>query len=210
MSSADLPAVAPKRSHRRLWYVLAGIALSFAACGGACAVAISNLNFNLNLGGPFDLNLNETPGVYKPIPVSTSACRSLRRVHDTADRSGQLLLASGFGSLAESKRDLVTFRLLEFDLALQRAMPHVPRAVQKQLRATLVQVRAGEQALKGAASLSAYGTAALANAIDGNQALGNASDLVGHACRFRLEPRLDFNRLMTPTSTAAPTITAAP
>jgi hypothetical protein len=206
VNGVETPEVAPKRSHRRLWYVLAGIALSLVALAGSCAFLISRLNFGFDIGN-LDLNFNATPGVYKPIPVSTSACPYLRRVHDTADRSGQLCVATTFGSLSEHKRGIVTVRLVEFDLALQRAMPHVPPEVQKQLHATLVQVRAGEQALKRAASLSAYGNATFAAALAGNTSLGNASDLVGHACGFRLEPVLDFSRLMQPTPT---TTTPAP
>jgi len=197
VNRVDTPAVAAKRSHRRLWYIVASIALAFVALAGSCAFAISRLDFgNLNFG---PLDLNATPGVYTPIPVPRSACRYLRRVHDTADRSGQLWVSAAFGSLADRKRNLVTFRLLEFDFALQRAMPHVPVAVRRQLHETLVQVRAGERELRRAKSVSAYGIATF-DAVDaGNRSLGNASDLVGHACGFRLEPRLDFGRLMAPT-----------
>lgn len=198
MNGVETLAAAPKRSRRRLWFVLAGLALAFVALVGACA---SYVSWQLD---HFDLkfDFNRTPGIYKPIPVATAACPYLRRVHDTAGRAGELWVAATFGDFAHVKRGDVKLALADFSVALRRATPHVPNAVRQQLVVTVRQVQVGERDVLKARTMQDYGMATMSAITAGNDALGNASDLVGKACGFRLEPRIDYNRAVEPRTTS--------
>jgi hypothetical protein len=189
------------KSHRRLWFVLAGVALTFAALMGACAYAFSRLDASLDRA--FDPN--QTPGIYKPIPVATSACPYLRRVHDTAARSARLWVVAAFGNSKAITRSTVNQALTAFDNAMTVALPRVPEKVREQLLLTQQQVQQGEREVVKAASVHEYGLETWHAVNEGNSALGNASDLVGNACGFRLKPHIDIAHAMEPTTIARST-----
>jgi hypothetical protein len=72
--------------------------------------------------------------------------------------------------------------------------------VREQLFKTLLDVQAGERSASTAANVSDYATSTVQPLMDGQTALGNASDLVGDACGFRVRPYISWG---SPSTTVA-------
>jgi hypothetical protein len=155
----------------------------------ACIVIVASLDsIGDNISLPGDKH-------FTPIPVAATACPYLREVHDKADAAGET-----FRNVIDPQTEWRTAaaqhaqQLAAFELTLRAAIPHVPTPVATELKTVHAKVAAGRKEIAAARSASEYLSLSSGQVFDGTVALGNASDLVGNACGFTLNPSVSFAR----------------
>jgi hypothetical protein len=155
--------------------------------GAIALAAVLGVMFVLSLD---DLTIGRKP--LDPIPVAASSCSYLRPVHDAAEpaRREYLRALSGRSDPRAwgAEAALHAQQLTALKLTLIAAIPHVLARVAAELEHVSRNVTAGLTELAAPDSASDYVRRSAGHALDGNDALNNASDLVGRACGFELSP----------------------
>ena len=130
-----------------------------------------------------DLKIGEPPHL-EPIAVPASACPPLALVRVSAARAGEGWLHQ-FDSKAANWRAFASQlhpKLQVFAAALYATIPRTPRPVAVRLTTVLRDVDIGLRELPGSTDLYQYLSATNFAVLHGQQALSEASDLVGDAC----------------------------
>jgi hypothetical protein len=162
------------------------IVLGIVALGVACVI-VAGVALLSSLG---DVRIGRRP--LKPIPVAATSCPYLRLVHGAAGPAGdtylRLLSAQDDPGEWEGEKSRHAQQLLVLELALRDASTHVPSRIASELDQVVTNVAAGRKELAAATSASEYVSRSASQVFSGNEALANASDLVGSACGFELSP----------------------
>jgi hypothetical protein len=178
------------RHSRAPMFILGAVGAVLVLLVVACIVIVASLDsIGDNISLPGDKH-------FTPIPVAAIACPYLREVHDKADAASQTLWNVLGAQTAEWRTEAAQHaqQLAAFELTLRAAIPHVPAPVATELKTVRVKVAAGRKEIAAAHSATEYVHLSSGQVIDGTVALGNASDLVGNACGFKLSPDLSFAR----------------
>jgi hypothetical protein len=131
----------------------------------------------------------------EPIPIAASSCPYLRQVHDAAEPAGKTYLDALVSHRTDPRAWPIEAaqhaqQLAVLELTLSAAIPHVPPRVATELERVKTNVAAGREALGAAGSESDYVSRSSGQVFDGVDALANASDLVGDACGFEVNPNV--------------------
>jgi hypothetical protein len=128
----------------------------------------------------------------QPLPVASTSCPYLRQVHDAAGPAGdsylRLLSAQNDPSAWDVDKSRHAQELQVLELTLRDASTHVPPRIAAELDQVVRNVAVGRRELAAATSASEYVRQSASQVFTGNDALANASDLVGSACGFELSP----------------------
>jgi hypothetical protein len=124
------------------------------------------------------------PPPVQPIHIPAAACPFLRAVSVTVNRAGE----GWTSAITDSPKQWRGFakqlapKLASFELALRTAIPHTPRAVSRDLSATLHQVRVGRVHLAASRDFFDYEGKSHDAVTNGLDSITHASQLVGRAC----------------------------
>ncbi len=167
-----------------MMFILSGLGAFVLLLVMACIVIVGSLHsMGDNVSFPGDKH-------FTPIPVAATACPYLREVHDKAEAAGRAFLNVLRGQTGEWRTEAAQHAqlLAAFELTLRAVIPHVPPPVATELKTVRMKVAAGRIEVAAAPSAGEYMRLSTAQAFEGTIALGNASDLVGNACGFKLSP----------------------
>jgi hypothetical protein len=159
-----------------------GLGIAAAVTLAGLFAIVSIVRFGSSLDG---LNhLGDTEPELQPIPVSPSACAPLDAVRTAAAQAGD-------GWMSQLSADAAAWdafvaqlgpELQLFADALRAAIPHVPAPLGERLQRVLRHVERGQRELPTSTDLNQYLAATGAAVFMGEQALAEASQLLGTAC----------------------------
>jgi hypothetical protein len=166
--------------------VTAGLfALLLAGCG-AMLRGLDNLNFDVQVGRKHLAPIPVSPKVCPYVRVMHSAANDFQRVNPMAvffQTDATLPTKSSWP--AERARLQQSLNVLEFAVVVSQSQ--FPAPIRKRLQVVLVNIRAGRSQIRGMGSeLDVFTGTANENLSAGQDAFGDASDLIGNACGVHL------------------------